>query len=370
MLWVKAAGFLTILLGWMAMNSGPQADAVVEVVERPPAGGQEAQYTATRAPLQPVPLLKLPIGAIEPRGWLRKQLQLQAAGFHGHLTEISPFLNKQNNAWLDPLGRGDHGWEEVPYWLRGFSNCAYLLRDERMLSEARVWIEAAFRSQKEDGWFGPDEGRTGIATDLKGRDDLWPNMIMLTTLENYYEYSGDPRVLSLMERYFAYLRSVPAERFLLGYWPKMRGGDLLWSVLWLYNRTGRPELLELADKVHRHTARWDEGIASWHNVNIAQGFAEPAVYWLRSGDPRHLQAAYRNYETVMAWFGQMPGGMCASDENCRPGYEDPRQAVETCGMAEMMLSTEKLLCITGDPIWADRNEDVASTPCPRLSRQT
>ena len=128
--------------------------------------------------------------------------ELQAEGFHGHLTEISRFLVKENNAWLSLTGKGNHGWEEVPYWLKGYSNVAYLLGNKQMLDETMIWIEAALSSQRADGWFGPDEGREGVATRLQGRKDLWPNMIMLFCLQDYYEYSGDKRVINLMTNYF------------------------------------------------------------------------------------------------------------------------------------------------------------------------
>ena len=177
------------------------------------------------------PLVKLPPGAVAPTGWLHEQLRRQADGFHGHLTEISQWLTKPGNAWLSPAGEGQHGWEEPPYWLKGFSNCAYVLGDERMLAETKIWIEGALASQKPDGWFGPDKGRKGAATGLEGREDLWPNMIMLFCLQDYNEYSGDARVIELMTRYMQYLMEVPEDRFLVGYWPRMRGGDLLYSCL-------------------------------------------------------------------------------------------------------------------------------------------
>jgi len=71
-------------------------------------------YIGNRPPLLPSPLIKLPIGAIEPQGWVRRQLELQADGFHGNLTEISRFLKKEGNAWLSPAGEGSHGWEVAP----------------------------------------------------------------------------------------------------------------------------------------------------------------------------------------------------------------------------------------------------------------
>jgi hypothetical protein len=338
--------------------------ATSAVVASPPIDRRSELYVTNREPLTGTPLIRLPVGSIRPTGWLAKQLQLQAAGFHGHLAEISPFLRKEGNAWLNPEGKGDHGWEEPPYWLKGYINLAYLLRDDAMIRQSQQWIEGALASQKPDGWFGPDADRRGVATDLVGRDDLWPNMIMLFCLQDYYDYSGDKRVIQLMERYFKYLQGVPEQRFLVGYWPKQRGGDLLLSVYWLYNHTGDRQLLELAQKVHRHTAAWSTGLVNWHNVNISQGFREPVTYAMQSHSPADRQATYDNFANVRRLYGQVPGGMFGGDENCRPGYTDPRQAVETCGMVEMMFSTETLAWITGDPIWADRCEDAAYNSLP------
>ena len=47
--------------------------------------------THDRPPLQPRAFLDLPLGAVRPNGWLRTQLELQAAGFTGHLGDTSAF---------------------------------------------------------------------------------------------------------------------------------------------------------------------------------------------------------------------------------------------------------------------------------------
>ena len=323
-----------------------------------------SHYVSNRAPLEASRLIKLPVGSIKPHGWLEHQLRLQADGFHGHLMEISPFLKVEGNAWLDAKGRGSQGWEEVPYWLKGYLNCAYALDDKSMIEAAERWIEGAINSQQEDGWFGPGEGRTGLATRLQGRDDLWPNMIMLYCLMDYYSVTSDERVITLMNRYFHYLEKVPEDRFLVGYWPKIRAGDQLAAIHWLYNRTGEEWLLKLAEKTHKHTARWDEGLIDWHNVNIAQAFREPTQWWVQSHDPDNRDQAEQNWNQVREMYGQVPGGMFGSDENCRPGFTDPRQAIETCGLVEAMLSDEILLGITGEMQWADRCEDVAFNMLP------
>jgi hypothetical protein len=56
--------------------------------------------------------------------------------------------------------------------------------------------------------------------------------------------------------------------------------------------------------------------------------------------------------------------MFGADENCREGHDGPRQAAETCSMVEFMHSFEMLAKITGDPLWADRCEDVAFNSFP------
>ena len=355
---------MTLCILSVLTTSGLATAEAVDTVTRPDTGRKNSFYLGNREPLLNSPLIKLPIGSIEPKGWLRKQLELEAGGFFGHLTELSRFLVKDNNPWLSPEGEGEKFWEEVPYWLKGFGDLAYVLGDRKMIQEAREWINGVIASQREDGWFGPRANLSSPRRHSPGKPDLWPNMAMLSALQSYYEYTRDERVLRLMTRYFAWELTVPEEDFLPPFWQHMRGGDNLASVYWLYNRTGDKTLLNLATRIHRNTANWTDGVPNWHNVNIAQALRGPATYYLQSRDPRHLNASERNYQTVWGMYGQVPGGMFGGDEDCRPGYHSPRQAVETCGIVEMMHSCEAILKIHGDLRWADRCEDVAFNSFP------
>jgi len=347
--------FCVIIL-WAGLAA---ADSIT-VVERPNAASVNPHYLGSRAPLKPVYFLELPVGSIEPKGWLREYLKRQRDGMTGHLEEISAWLQKEDNAWLSADGKGKWGWEEVPYWLRGYQDLAYLLNEPAMTAETKFWIEGVLRSQRPDGDFGPDMRLED------GSRDYWGNMVMLYCLQSYYDWSGDKRVLDLMQRYFAYQLTVPEEKFLTGYWQRMRGGDNLYSVLWLYNHTGDKQLLDLAEKIHRRTADWrmEGDLPNWHNVNIAQGFREPAIYFLLTGNSRDLEFAYKNFWEVRKRFGQVPGGMFGGDENCRTGFADPRQCVETCGIVEQMFSDQMMMRISGDPFWADHCEEVALNTYP------
>jgi DUF1680 family protein len=343
----------------LALAGAASADEV-RSVPLPPTDRRTDLYPGNREPLAPSPLVKLPIGAIKPRGWLRHQLDLMRDGMTGHLGEVSPWCKFENNAWVDPKGKGHSGWEEMPYWLKGFADLGRVTGDERILKESKKWIDAILASQADDGWFGPE----ALRTSLKGNPDLWPHMLVLNCLQSWHEATGDPRILPFMTRYFKWQTTVPDEKFLDGYWPKVRGGDNLESIYWLYNRTGEKWLLDLAVKVHRRTIDWTTGIHDWHGVNLSQGFREPTIYWMQSREDGHRRGAYRNYEALIGTYGQFPGGGFAADENVRPAYRDPRQGFETCSMVEFMHSFEMLTRITGDPVWADRCEDVAFNSLP------
>ena len=118
-------------------------------------------------------------GAVTPKGWLLKQLKLQAEGLSGHL---SMFWNDiQNSIWVG--GKGDGGLHErAPYWLNGIVPLASLLQNagEEMLAgtagiyksssvhdgplppvniteQAWKYVNAMRGSQDAKGWLGPTD---------------------------------------------------------------------------------------------------------------------------------------------------------------------------------------------------------------------
>ncbi|WP_050776415.1 hypothetical protein [Algoriphagus machipongonensis] len=99
-----------------------------------PEQSNEPHYLSNRAPLIPTAYLELPLGSIQPEGWLKDQLQLMANGMTGHLDEIYPEVVGDRNGWLG--GDGD-GWERGPYWIDGLLPLAYILEDEKLKEKAR-----------------------------------------------------------------------------------------------------------------------------------------------------------------------------------------------------------------------------------------
>jgi DUF1680 family protein len=336
----------------------------VSLVTVPNTGMSNRFYGSNRPPLLPNPLVKLPLGAIRPRGWLAHQLALMAGGMTGRLGELSAFLTP-DNGWF---GGDNPGWEEQPYWLRGFYDLAVLASDEGLLAEAQRWIDAAIESQDGDGYFGAPYHKEVLGQNGQVICDLWPHMVMIDALISHHEHTGDPRVIPMLQRFFQFCRDLPDERFIpaqnaeFGDWKPFvqydRAGDMLPHLYWLYNHTGEPWLLALATRFYQRIkppeGEWLDG----HVVNFTQRFRYPGNYYAQSGDAWHLDASEYWYDQHLSTWGQQPRGIFGADERIRRGCVDPRQAIETCAMVEFAKSFYILGRLTGQAIYADRCEDV------------
>ncbi len=342
----------------------------VTTVRTPETARSNTHYACNSEPLAPNPLVRLPLGSVRPAGWLKHQLDLMVDGMIGRLTEVSHFLD-DDNGWF---GGNGNGWEEQPYWFRGFYPLAVLTGDKRCLKLAERWIEAVLTSQQDDGYFGPSCCKR--IKDKKGGFvcDLWPHMIMLDAVILHYEATGDDRVIPFMEKFFQFCRSLPDEEFIpptswgsdfsehFDDWrvgiQGPRAGDMIPHLHWLYNHTGAAWLLDLAGRFFTRISPPGDEWLDHHVVNFTQRFAYGGLYFAQSRSDWHLAQTEYWYAQHMGTWGQHPRGIFGADELIRPGKTDPRQAVETCAMVEFAKNFYLLGRITGDCLYADRCEDV------------
>ena len=330
--------------------------AATTALPGPAEAATSSPYPVNRSPLQPSAFLRLPPGAVTPAGWLATQLDHQLHGLNGQYPQVSHFLDYDTTGWIHT---SMVGWEEVPYWLRGFVDLGYVTGDSTARATADKWISGVIATQSSDGFFGP----ASLRTSLNGHADFWPHMPMLHALRSHAEFTGDSQFTTLLTKFFSFVNTQPNAVFTDG-WGNTRWGDTIDVIYWLFNITGDSFLLDLVRKIHANSANWVGGVASLHNVNFAQGFREPAQYSVLSGAGSDRTASYNNYNTMQGNYGQFPGGGFAGDENARPGFSDPRQGFETCGIVEYMMSHEILTRITGDPLWGDRIEELAFNSLP------
>lgn len=320
----------------------------------------------TRAPLAKTPYKILPLGSVKAEGWLKEQLVRMAEGLTGNLGEIYPNVG-ESNAWRG--GNGD-AWERGPYWLDGLVPLAYTLDDQELIDKAKPFIEWTLKSQQENGFFGPSSEDKSI--DKRGfqtsnKEDWWPRMVMLKVLQNYYEATGDERVIKFMTKYFRYqqqkLGTHPIGHWT--WWSKQRGGENQASIYWLYNRTGDKFLLDLAQIVHAQTINWTRVLANkpdrTHGVNTGMGIKQPAIQYLQTKNERHLEAIEIGLKHLMEDHGQVQG-MFSGDELLHG--TNPTHGTELCTVVEFMYSLETLVEITGSVEYADHLEKVAFNALP------
>ncbi|MEH7333910.1 family 16 glycoside hydrolase [Neobacillus drentensis] len=313
---------------------------------------------ANKNPLAETPFTPLPLGSVEAKGWLLKQLELQRDGATGYAEDIYSELGT-NAAWLDGTA-ADSDWERPVYYLKGLIALAYTLKDEELIATSQKWINAILTSQREDGSFGPESN-----------EDWWPRMVALYAMKDYYEASGDARVLPFMKNYFQYQADkLPSQP--LKDWGKIRVGDNIDTVLWLYNRTEDPFLLNLADTLagqgypisdlfsKNKFQDFGDDFQPTHSVNVNEAIKMPAIYYQRSkslNDRDAFEAGVNNLSNHTQITG-MPSGT-----EMLAGLSST-QGVELCAITERMQSNEEAAMILGDPHIGDDLEKIAFNSLP------
>jgi DUF1680 family protein len=340
------------------------------------AGGSENPVNVgavkNREPLPPNAFYLLPLTSVKPRGWLRRQLQIQADGLSGHLDEFWPDLGS-NSGWLGGTGED---WERGPYFLDGLVPLAYLLEDQKLIAKANKWVNWTLENQRPDGSIGPAKNQ-----------EWWPRMTMLKVLAQYQEATGDPRVVPLMARYLDYHAKHAAERPLRE-WAKFRWGEEVLDILWLYNRTGDRRLFDLARTLHGQGHDWKAQFENFryttktskqmlglkpdmsntteeslmaHGVNNGMALKYTTLWSLITGDASDRKSIYRQLE-VLDKYHLLPNGLHSGDEHY--AGLNPSQGVETCTVVETMFSLAHVVAILGDPALGDRLEKITFNGLP------
>ncbi|MFO8014025.1 MAG: glycoside hydrolase family 127 protein [Phycisphaerae bacterium] len=314
-----------------------------------------------REPLQDQPYVRLPLGSVRAKRWLRHQLELQRDGLTGHAEALYRDIGESD--WISETNRGGQfAWERGPYYAKGLMALAYVLDDAGLKKKAQRWVDPVLASQRADGDFGP-----------KGRN-WWANMIVLHYLRDYCEATGDARVPPFFEKYFRFqLETLPSHPLMKdSKWAKARGGDNLEIVLWLYNRTGEAWLMDLARLLVEQTNEWHRYYAEGkgdnaypqHIVNCMQGLKTPPLAYLVTGDAAH-QRGFARFMDPDGWIRQKCGRIDGMVNGSEPLTDrSSTGGTELCAIVERILSNTVALKVLGDAAIGDRLERVAYNALP------
>ena len=299
--------------------------------------------------------------AIRPRGWLRQQLLIQAAGLSGNLDKMWPDV--RDSAWI---GGDREGWERVPYWLDGFIPLAYLLEDADLITRAEHYVTAILERQQKDGWICPCD------KEARKSYDLWACFLIGKVLALYADFTGDKRaetgLYRSMKCLYDLLKSGEVSLF---DWGKSRWFEALVPLLYLQQRYPEPWITELARLLRQQgtdypslTDRWKRPLNQWtqetHIVNLGMMLKYEALTQKLLGEP-YTGEAERLWRVLERYNGTAVGTF--TGDECLSGLSNV-QGTELCAVAEQMYSCEWLYAVTGKGVWADRLEKMAFNALP------
>lgn len=313
-------------------------------------------------------LVPVPLGWVQPEGWLRDQLRIQADGLSGHLDEFWPDI--KNSQWF---GGAAEGWERAPYWLDGVVPLAFLLRDKWLQDKVAHALDSVLAHQAEDGWLLP--GSEKMSPEQLARYDIWGVFLMLKVLVQYHDATGDRRVPDAVE---SCLRRI--ERHIeiapLFNWAQFRWFECLIAIYWLYERKPAPWLLKLVVSLQAQGFDWSSFCQRWHLtgrtetgrwtymghvVNCTMALKAPALWMRLTGEEKQRQASSDLMQTLERYHGTATG-VITGDE-CLAGL-NPSQGTELCAIVEYLYSLEIMASILGDSTLGDRMEKIAFNALP------
>lgn len=328
---------------------------------------QNVHYPNNRAPLTSTKYIKLPLGAVKPKGWLYDQLSVQANGLTGHLNDVWEIANL--SAWKGDIGKNTLPEccfpRFVPRWLEGLVPLAYQLDDKRLIDLSNQYMKYVMTVN--------DPARVTpsvVAWSHLGR-----------VLQGYYEATGDTNAIKLCKRILDYTYNVKDVKSNVIVAPA-RLGMLLGFGWWGYNKTGDKNILKIIDQTtNKNVQDWKDYFINFkdrditaaadypakkydmgrHGVDVAQAFQYPISYSLNGKDSSYIKSVFDGIANLDKYNGQV-NGRFTSDEFLA-GLK-PTQGTELCTVTESVYSFEKDFEAIGDIAFQDRIERLIFNALP------
>jgi len=385
-------GLLLLLPGLARQSSAKPPQSLPAELE---AGTSRTSEPASRINPIPEKFQPLPLGAVKPQGWLRRQLEENLAGFTGHLDELVPALILRDDIYgcnrLTPSIKGkDLGAEGVPQedqaqflwwnsetqsnWWDGFLRTAVLLGDDQALRRAQGQVDRMLATQDKDGYLGIYD------TSLRYRfhdenGELWAKATALRYLLAWYEYSHDERVRravvlavdDLMAHYPAW-RSHPFASLRASTSGLAHGLAITDVLEALHRMTGNPAYQDyllfcyhdfseqqLDEDGQLPKLRAPGTLLRGHGVHTYEQLRSVAAVCQASGTKEHREALTEFMRRIDRCTNISGGPM--GDEFIAGGKADATtRGYEYCSLQELLNSYTSLLQKTGDSNFGDRVE--------------
>ena len=300
---------------------------------------------------------ELPVGSVQPRGWLHQWLVRQAQGLSGHPENLDyPYDTCMFAGLIPPPAVKDRYWKS--WW--PYEQSAYYTDATTRLS--RLINDPAINQRRDAGINYILEHSSG--TNLGGSGACWPNAVVGRALMAEFSATGNPRVAAVLQNWL--LTSAPEIT------QGGRNGVNFEEAFYLYGLTGDQRLLELARKIYDGyltdtnsfcTAAKIRGNSQFHEhgVTAAEELKCLPLMYSYTGDPEALQLAKLAYQKVLDNNLMADGGVVSSEHLGPPAFFSVH---ESCDLTDWSWSLGYLFMATGDARYADLIERTTFNALP------
>lgn len=292
---------------------------------------------------------------------------------------VQPFYNKtETRAWQS---------EFLGKWLLGAVLSYRYTHDPVLLDSIKSGVNGLLGSQLPNGYIGNYSEEAQLQ-----QWDVWGRKYSMLGLLAYYDLTGEKKVLDAARRVADHLMTQvgPGKTNIVttGNYFGMASSSVLEPIMFLYRRTGDVRYLDFAKYI---VAQWETEAGprliskAEANVPVADRFPHPKTMqqsWFSphngqkayemmscyegllelykvTNDPRYLSAVEKTVRSIIDTEINVAGSGSAFEcwyhgkpQQTRPTYH----TMETCVTMTWMKLCQTLLCLTGNPIYADQME--------------
>jgi len=313
------------------------------------ANGSKADYHGRFA--------ELPVGAVQPRGWIQKWLERQAQGLTGHPENLTyPFDTCLFAGNIPKPANASKSWKE--WW--PYEQAGYFVDATTRLS----WlVNDASLNQRRDANLDYILNHSA-GTNYGSSRACWPNAVVGRALMAQLDATDNPRVQAVMQDWLL----TSKDEILKG----GRAGANFEEAFYLYGRTGDKRLLELCRAIYENYLSATNSFCGRkkilsdapfheHGVTVAETLKCLPMMYLYTGDPEALQLAGRAYQKVVSNNLMADGGMVSAEYLESTKFDSLH---ESCDITDWSWSLGYLLMATGEGKWADLIERTTFNALP------
>ncbi|HVS54065.1 MAG TPA: beta-L-arabinofuranosidase domain-containing protein [Opitutaceae bacterium] len=296
---------------------------------------------------------ELPVGAVQPRGWIRSWLARQAEGLTGHPENLAyPYDTAMFAGKIPPpaVKHGETWWpyEQSGYFVDGVVRLNREIEDPGLARLATANL-GYLRENSGPGKFGESTW-------------AWPNTVVGRALMAEHSATHDAALARVLRDYFSAPRP----------W-RSRDGYVFEEALYVYGQTGEPALLDFARAAYdrfflsdpRSFSHVDKirGAAPLreHGVTAAEQLKLLPLMYCFTGEAQALELANLAYRKVEADSLMPDGGMVSAESLGTTAFNSLH---ETCDLTDWSWSFGYLLLAGGEVHWADLIEQTTFNALP------